>query len=123
MYKIVSLVAVSLLAAGCVTVTPDSSPTASPPEVTSQAPTQAPVDNTDAIFIATLEREFGPMDSATAATSKSVASKICTLLEMDTPLDTIANISKSAGFNDYQAGYLIGASVKAYCPEFLDTIS
>lgn len=122
MYKFVSIVAAAVLLGGCGTEVASPSPTPTVTVTATQAPSPAPEDTTDDTFIAVLESQFGPMDAETEMTSKSVARKICTLLDMDTSVVTIVNIVKSAGFTDYDAGYFIGASVKAYCPEFIDTI-
>ncbi len=81
---------------------------------------QDTVSNTptlDEVYVFTLRDEMS-LDGVSDSDIIGLGNKICSALKTgSTPLE-VGEIGVRAGLAPYDAGYVVGASIAAYCPEF-----
>lgn len=115
----------SILAVPLVVMLSACSQTATTPTVvvtkTEQAITQpAPVDNTGA-YIAAIRSGTTTMSSATDAKLVETGKQVCVSLDAGNSVGSVVSVATSVASNGeeaYDLGFLIGAAVYNFCPEY-----
>ncbi len=75
-------------------------------------------DADDTFFLALLKRE-GITDHISPAHAIEAGHKVCEKLEQGmTPTDVAYDVLNSSNLPAYHSGYFVGASIRAYCPQY-----
>lgn len=90
------------------------------PSIEWTAPTKPDID-WDQAYLDTLD--MGDIYYPDDAAAINLGHAICDGYDAGLSTITIGGIATDEGFTPYDAGYIIGAAVSAYCPEYLGEIS
>jgi len=130
MKKLIATASVALVGvfglAGCASDTPAPAPstvtvTAPPTEVLDPATTtpENPLSPADIVFLDTVKSHFPGVAQEDLINGGHV---VCNGLDAGEPVVGVVEDLINAGFPSYEAGYFLGASVTAYCPDHTDAV-
>jgi Protein of unknown function (DUF732) len=79
---------------------------------------QPPVQNTDDIFLSVIRQKISYGTDAEVIELAGLICKAFDVAPVRTAFETSANAGINAGLSPTDVGYIIGASVAAYCPQY-----
>lgn len=95
--------------------------TPAPSESSSSAPESmqsVPDEVKDEVFLTTIRAEYPEFEGVPDASLVEFGHNVCKGLDSGLTLDNLFTIAKESGFEPEVGGFLIGASIAAYCPEY-----
>jgi Protein of unknown function (DUF732) len=121
-----SLAGALILLSGCTTgePTPTVTVTATPTSVATPEPVEPTQSTTSAedAFVRAFESEYGPLSSAGQASLIRLGHLVCQKIGEGFSYDDIVD-AVNGGLDDYRTtGFVLGASVVAFCPEYRNTL-
>ena len=98
--------------------TGSSEPAVTHTETVTSAPQESQALSNEDAFVQVIRGEFPNLQGSDEDVI-AVGHSICGAFDSGRPIDKIADdiVETSGGFNYYDAGFIIGASVPAFCPE------
>lgn len=88
-----------------------SEPTYTPPVVATPE-----LPSNEELFIATIEKQFGPADAVTESNLIEFGKIVCNLAPM---WDAVIQAGIDGGLDGESVAFIVGASVPAFCPQYL----
>ena len=112
---ITALSVASLFLVGCVAPTPTAAPAPAPYEAPAPAPYEPPVASSEDTYYSVIETRFPGIPRSTAV---NLGRSICSSLDSGASIIRVGEVAVSNGFSYSDAGFIIGAAIASFCPQY-----
>lgn len=116
---ITALSVASLFLVGCASSTPTATPAPAPAPYQAPVPEPAPYDppvvSKEDIYYSVIETRFPGVPKSTAV---NLGRSICSSLDSGASIIQVGEVAVSNGFSYSDAGFLVGAAIASFCPEY-----
>lgn len=126
--RTIAMSAAALTTVGLLTAcSTGTTPTATEPLAHQDAPSQsAPSTNgnidAERAFVAAYENEFGSIDYQTTDSLIDLGYTVCDTFDAGFGFFEIAQMGIDEGIPEYEAGFIVGSAVGAFCPEYTQDV-